>query len=267
MQFRRLVPIGLALLVFTGCQSYFPYGYGNNGAYPAMSGSYPPPGSSVPSQNSSPSNSQPGSGKYPTPVDGQKNSPSGQNGVQSQSTKGQVPKYGDPAGPPGTLGAPADEEEDSINRGSSSRENSARHADESEDESEVSLSSLDEGKFLSPTQYRAASASSDDPDMRRVASRPRPSPYMKDPNGYKWLRGVVSRDSRSNSWRITYSRDPLDNDPYGGSLALVDSSVLDTLMEDDVVYVEGDVDRSVLDRYKKPSYRATRVLPLIPKDR
>jgi len=45
-------------------------------------------------------------------------------------------------------------------------------------------------------------------------------------------RGVVTRDAKTESWRITYSRDPLDDDPYQGSLTLVDSKLLATLMDD-----------------------------------
>src|SRR5262249_37152318 len=126
-------------------------------------------------------------------------------------------------------------------------------------------SSFEDDKFLSPAPYRAASASSDDAEIGRVVSKPRPSPYSRDP-GYKWVRGVVARDARTNSWRITYSRDPLDSDPYGGSLTLVDAPLLDILMDDDIVLVEGAVDRSATDRYGKPSYRAVRVSPLKPKD-
>ena len=259
MPIRPLVPIGLALIVLTGCQSYFPYGYSNGGAYPAMTGTYVPQGSgSTSSQNPPPANLQPGTGQFPTPVNGQKSSTSGQN--RGQSDKGQVPKYNDPASPPASLGSPAaeDDDADSINRGSSSREGSGKRGDEPGDDSDLELTSVDEDKFLSPTQYRSASASSDDPDTRRVASKRPLSPYKKDPNGYAWLRGVVARDAKTNSWRITYSRDPLDSDdPYGGSLTLVDSPLLDTLMDNDVVFVRGEVDRSVLDRYRKPSYRAT----------
>jgi hypothetical protein len=36
-------------------------------------------------------------------------------------------------------------------------------------------------------------------------------------------------------------------------------------MDDDVVLAVGEVDRSILDRYGKPSYRAVRVSPLKPK--
>jgi hypothetical protein len=285
MRICRLLLSGLAFLVFVGCQSYFPNGYGNGGAYPNMSQPYVPQGSTGPSASSPRSTLQPGTGQlgagqlgtgqigtgqigtgqFPTPANGQKNSPARPNSGQSQSDKGQVPKYGDPATPPSNLGTPSsDDDDDSINRGSGGRDSSSRRAVASDDEVEVASLSDGEERFLSPTKYRPASA--DDADMGHVASRPRPSPYKKDPNGYKWLRGVVSRDAVTNSWRITYSRDPLDNDPYGGSLTLVDSPLLDKLMDDDVVYAKGDVDPSSRDRYNKPSYRATGIWPLIPKD-
>ena len=267
MPSRPLVPIGLTLIVLTGCQSYFPHGYGNSGAYPTMSGTYVPQGGGAPpSRNPPPANLQPGTGQFPTPANGQMNAPAGQN--RGQPNKGQVPQYPDPASPPASLGSPAagDDDADSINRGSSSRDSSGKRVDEASDDSDTTLSSLDEEKFMSPTQYRPAVASSDDPDTHRVASRPGPSPYKRHPR-YEWVRGVVTRDAKTNSWRITYSRDPLDSDdPYGGSLTLVDSPLLDNLMDDDIVVVSGEVDRSVLDRYGKPSYRAQSVTPLIPKD-
>jgi hypothetical protein len=264
MCIRPLVPSGLALVVFVGCQSYFPSGYGNGGAYPNMSQPYVPQGSPGAAATAPNSTLQSGAAQFPTPANGQKNLPAGQTGGSSSSGTGQVPKYGDPATPPSNLGSPdADDDDDSINRGSGKRESSSRRTVEADDDSEVAFSMGDEEKFMSPTKYRAASA--DDGDTGRVASRPRPSPYLKDPNGYKWLRGVVSRDARTNSWRITYSRDPLDDDPYGGSLTLVDSPLLDTLLDDDTVIIEGAVDRSALDRYKKPSYRATSIRRITPK--
>jgi hypothetical protein len=223
MHLRPIVPMGLALIASTGCQSYFPYGYGNTNPYPSMPGSYSSPGA-----------------------------------------KGGVPdpRFSSPGNPPTTLGAPDDDE---INRGSSKNEPPGKRIDAGDDGDE-SLSSLDEEQFASPTPYRPASATSDDVGTRRSAAKPRPSPYLKDPKGYAWLRGVVARDPKTKTWRITYSRDPLDDDPYGGTLTLVESNLLDTLMDDDVVLVKGDVDPSARDRYGKPSYRATSVWPLTPKD-
>ena len=40
-----------------------------------------------------------------------------------------------------------------------------------------------------------------------------------------------------------------------------DDELLDTLMDDDVVLVEGSIDRSALDRYGKPSYRIAKMSP------
>src|SRR5262245_22862979 len=40
MHLRPIVPMGLALIASAGCQSYFPYGYGNTNPYPPMSGTY-----------------------------------------------------------------------------------------------------------------------------------------------------------------------------------------------------------------------------------
>ncbi|MGE5193027.1 MAG: hypothetical protein ACM3U2_11035 [Deltaproteobacteria bacterium] len=268
MHLRPLVPMGLALFAATGCQSYFPYGYGNTNPYPPMSGPYSPPAVPTPSQTSPSGTSPSGSRQYPTPANGQMNLNSGSN--RGQPSGGRVPdaRTLDPGNPPTTLGAPAsgDDDTDSIRDGRSSLDGPRNRLDDAAVETDESMSSLDDQKFVSPTPFRPASASSDDAEMRRPASRQRPSPFKKDPNGYSWLRGVVSRDPKTNSWRITYSRDPLDDDPYKGSLTLVDDRVLDTLMDDDVVLVKGDVDRSVLDKYGKPSYRATTVLPLKPKD-
>jgi hypothetical protein len=253
--------MGLALIASAGCQSYFPYGYGNTNPYPPMSGTYTSPGVTTPSRSPSSGNAPSGS-QYPTPSNGQMNLNSGQN--RAQPAKGSVPdpRYSSPGSPPTTLGAPDDDE---INRGSSKNESPGKRIDAGDDGDE-SLSSLDEEKFASPTPYRPASATSDDLGAPRSAARPRPSPYLKDPRGYAWLRGVVARDPKTRTWRITYSRDPLDDDPYGGTLTLVESNLLDTLMDDDVVLLKGDVDPSARDRYGKPSYRATTVLPLQPKD-
>jgi hypothetical protein len=267
MHIRPLVPMGLALFISTGCQSYFPYGYGNNNPYPPMSGTYAPQGTTAPSGNAPPANSS-GTGQYPTPANGQMNLGTGQ--TRGQSPKGQkaVPTYPDAGAAPASLGAPASEDDDadSIRKGRSSNDGGAKRTDDSGDEPEASLSSLDDEHYLSPTPYRAASATSDDPAVRRPLSKPRSSPYKKDPAGYKWLRGVVVRDPKSKSWRITYSRNPLDNDPYGGSLTLVDDESLDTLMDDDVVVVEGRIDPSAPDKNGKPSYRVTRATPVVPKD-
>ena len=259
MQLRTLAPLGLALAL-TGCQSYFPYGYGNSSPYPAMGpGTYMPPSNTAPPAGSS--TMQPGTGQL---------SPAGSNlgnstGLRGQPTKGQnaVPRYNDPGKVPSSLGAQGSDEEalDSINRQGSQNE-SPRRMDDADEEPEQALSSVEDDQFLKPTPFRSASASSDDVDAPRPPAKFRKSPYKKDPDGYAWLRGVVVRDPESDAWRITYSRDPLDSDPYNGSITLVDDTLLDTLLDDDVVFIRGRIDRSVKDRYGKPSYRVTYVKPL-----
>ncbi len=269
MHLRPLVPMGLALLILPGCQSYFPYGYGNTSPYPGVSGTYTPPVTTSPSRSTSPGNLQDGSAQFPTPTGSRSNAPAGQN--RGQSSQGQVPdsRFSEPGRFPSNLGSPAagDDNGDSIRRGTSSHDGPTKRIDEAGEDLGDSLSSTDGEEFKSPTPYRQASASSDDPDVRRPSAKPVPSPYKKDPGGYKWLRGVVARDPKTNAWRITYSRNPLDNDPYRGSLTLIDDELLDSLMDDDVIYVEGKVDPSAPDRYGKPSYRVIKMTPpLHPKE-
>jgi hypothetical protein len=249
--------MGLALVVMTGCQSYFPNGYGNNGPYSSIpAGTYVQPGATGgrPAQ-------------YPTPAGGQTNTSPGQTGGQSSKNSKSVPDYRTPGDLPSDLGTPANEEENNaIKRGKSSGGNPGGSVDDVSDDSDVSLSSIDDDKFVSPTPYRTAAASSDDIEPRRLAAKPRPSPYKKDPDGYRWLRGTVVRDPKSKTWRITYSRNGVDGDPYGGSLTLVDDEILDTLIDDDVIVVDGAVDESVRDRFGKPCYRVQKMEPLVPKE-
>lgn len=263
MHLRLLVPVGFALFIASGCQSYFPYGYGQNGAYPALSGTYIPSGTVTPAKKQPPANLQ-GEGSS-TPQGGQlNNSAEGQTRAQSPKEQDGVPKYSDPGKSPANLGTPTaddDDEPDSIRRGQSSHDRPAKRIDDSGDESNESVSSLEGEKFVTPV-----SASDDEVAPARTSSKSRASPYKKDPNGYKWLRGVVARDPKSDAWRITYSRDSFDDDPYHGSLTLVADPMFDTLVENDVVLVEGDVVRAMPDKYGKPSYRARRVRPLQPKD-
>src|SRR5438552_14244659 len=260
MHIRPFVPMGLALFVSTGCQSYFPYGYGNAGPYPPVSqGTYSSQGSGTPSLGAPSATIQQGTGQYQTSPNGQKNMTSGQPRSQSPKNQKLVPDPRDAGGAPANLGASGSDDDgvDGIRRPASSQNGPAKRIDEGVDDSEESLSSADDERFVSPV-----SASSDDLEVRGPASKPRPSPYKKDPIGYSWLRGVVARDQKNNSWRITYSRDPLDGDQYGGSLTLVDDEILDMLIDGDVVLIQGKIDRTVVDRYGKPSYRATSVDPL-----
>src|SRR5438045_3661794 len=96
MHLRPLVPMGLALLVSPGCQSYFPYGYGNTSPYPGVSGTYTAPATTTPSRATSPGSLQNGSGQFPTPSSSRSNAPGAQN--RGPSSQGKVPdaRFSDP---------------------------------------------------------------------------------------------------------------------------------------------------------------------------
>ncbi len=266
MQFRPLVPWGLALFVSAGCQSYYPNGYGQHGPSSAF-----PSGTYVPTTTMPAGSGGTGAKAFPTPVDGQKSLQSGQNDSSDGNDSKAVPKYKTPKGAPNDLGAPANDDElDSIKRkGTSSRGSSGSStgspAGDASDELDDGVSSVDGEKFVSPVEYRGAATAADQREPRRLAAKSAPSPYKKDPNGYSWLRGVVTRDPKTGSWRLTYSRDNLDDDPYEGNLTLADDEALDVLKDGDVILVEGTVDSSFPDRFNKPSYRVDRLTSLKPK--
>src|SRR5262245_20983598 len=200
MRFRPLMPTGLALVMMTGCQSYFPYGYGNSSPYPPVTGPYPPAGSVSPGGTRSPG-SAPSGGQFPTPNNsnssGQMNLNSGTG--RAQPAKGRVPdaRFSDPGNAPTSLGAPASEdEEDSIKGGRSSLDAPGKRIEDLGDDADPEMSSADDERYVSPAPFRPASATSDDFATRRSVSKPRSSPYKKDPNGYTWLRGVVAFDPK-----------------------------------------------------------------------
>jgi hypothetical protein len=134
------------------------------------------------------------------------------------------------------------------------------------------LASVDEERFVTPVEYNEPASSVDDREPRRLQQKSLPSPFKKDPYGYRWLRGIVTRDPKSGLWRITYAREPLDDDPYQGIMTLAaDDSLpadesLDKLKNGDVILVEGDIDDGQLDRFKKPIYLVSHMQgPLKPK--
>lgn len=260
MEFRPLVPWGLALVVSAGCQSYYPNGYGHNGPYSTFPG-----GTYVPSTTMPPANSGGATRQYPTPVNGRNNLQPDAPAAGSSKT---VPKYRTPDGAPNDLGAPgSDDELNSIKkRGTSSRGKPGTAADDPTDDAGDAFSSIDDERFVSPVEYRSSAAANDARGSGRVEARSVPSPYKKDPNGYSWLRGVVARDPKSGAWQLTYSRDDGDDDPYGGTLTLLDDEALDILKDGDVILVEGGIDRSSPDRHNRPSYRVDRLTPLKPRD-
>ncbi|HEY2250240.1 MAG TPA: hypothetical protein VGH74_04230, partial [Planctomycetaceae bacterium] len=193
MHFRPFMPMGLALVIM-GCHSYFPNSYGYNGPYSSIPAGTYAPGAAYPAGGRAPATSTQGQ-QFPTPVGGQMNAGSAQPGGASTKNSKSVGEYRSPGDVPPDLGTPAsDDELNSIKRGKSGGGNPGRSVDDVADEPDEPLSSLDDEKFVSPALYRMAAASSGEGEPRRLTAKPRPSPYKKDPQGYRWLRGTVARD-------------------------------------------------------------------------
>lgn len=263
MQTRSLVLLGLALAT-SGCQSYFPHGYGSN-TYPQFApGTYGTPSTVAPAAGPPAATIQPGTGRMPPNGSNTLNSNAGSMRRQGSPAGNSVPNYRDPGTPPASLGAPAAEDDDldTIRSKGNTQNDTPRRLHGEDEEYEQSLSSIEDEQFMKPAPYREVAATTDDIEQPTAAPKFRHSPYKKDSKGYSWLRGIVSRGPENDVWRITYSRDPLDDDRYNGSLTLVDDTLLDTLEDGDVVFVRGKIDQTLPDRYGKPSYRVTEVTPL-----
>ena len=89
------------------------------------------------------------------------------------------------------------------------------------------------------------------------------SPYDRDPNGYRWLRGIVDYDPQDKVWILFYSQVPQPNDPFNGQITLADHPKLTGLRDEQVVLVEGGIDTENLDpRTGFPKYRIAKLTPL-----
>lgn len=85
-----------------------------------------------------------------------------------------------------------------------------------------------------------------------------PNPFDRDPQGYRWLRGVVDYDQVDRAWILFYSAAPETDDPLKGRVVLVDDPRLRNLRDGDVVFVEGRLDVNSRDaRSGLPKYRIT----------
>ncbi|QDT64330.1 hypothetical protein [Calycomorphotria hydatis] len=79
-----------------------------------------------------------------------------------------------------------------------------------------------------------------------------------DNKQYRWLKGVIDYDPQLKNWNIIYNVNPDNKDEYGGSLTLVDGGRLKGYRSNDIVAVQGQVDRNNgLDVLGKPVYRVT----------
>jgi hypothetical protein len=91
-------------------------------------------------------------------------------------------------------------------------------------------------------------------------------PYKYDRENFQWLRGVVDYDSEAGSWNIIYNIEPDQQDQFGGSIVLAGAAAdqFETLQNDDVILVEGEVDTERLDAFGKPMFRVARLDRLEP---
>ncbi len=252
MQTRPIVLMGLALANLAGCQSYFPNGYSNAGPYSAFpQGGYGPP----PGVVSPPTTYQPGRAPPTGQITGE--APGLKNNYAPTKGQNNVPNPREAGAPPSSLGTPANEEEETIRRnGTSSLERPPARLSGLTDESEETLAAFGDDEFVSPKQIESAGAVDDGDSISRKDRKPRRNPYKYDKRGYTWLRGTISRDAKVGGWRLRYSEDALaEDDTYGGSFMLVGDDKIETLIEDDVILVQGRIDSSVKDRNGKPMYR------------
>ncbi|MBS0265619.1 MAG: hypothetical protein JSS02_27045, partial [Planctomycetes bacterium] len=207
MDIKPVIIWGLACVALTGCQSYYPNGYGHYGPYSQF-----PTGTYIEQGNSSSGASGRG---YPTPVN-QKNSGTNRSDSGDEGDAKPVPKYNSPDGAPNSLGAPSqDDEDDGVNKrrktGSLNSSGSGGELvlSEGAERSGRSMAAIEDDGFVTPVEFRDAAPVTADREPRRLKQKSVPSPYKKDPDGYAWLRGVVTRDAKSGLWRLTYSREPL----------------------------------------------------------
>ena len=91
-------------------------------------------------------------------------------------------------------------------------------------------------------------------------------PYKYDRENFQWLRGVVDYDSEAGSWNIIYNIEPDQQDQFGGSIVLAGAAAdqFETLQNNDVILVEGEVDTKRLDAFGKPMFRVARLDRLEP---
>jgi hypothetical protein len=248
MQTRSLVMMGLALFGSAGCQSYFPNGYGGAGAYSAF-----PPGTYAPSTRGAPTN--------PTYQPSRANAPSGasmkaedplKNGDGARGQKS-VPNYKDTGTIPRNLGTPSNDDEETIRRSTSSREQPASRLDGFGDDSDEPLAAFGNDEFSAPQPIKRTAAI--DEGQPRNVRRPTRGLFQCDRDDYTYLRGIVSRDPQGKGWLLKYSDDPTDGDMYHGILKIVDHERIDLLREGDTIRVEGTIDATSKDRSSKPVYR------------
>ncbi len=116
--------------------------------------------------------------------------------------------------------------------------------------------------------YAVVNAFAEDPQpFTTTPPANKPNPYGHDAIGYRWLRGLVDFDERQKAWVLIYNPSPGPQDAYRGQITLIDNGQLQTLQNNDVVLVEGQVDPAFRDPGTgKPQFRIQKLHgPLAPK--
>ena len=120
-------------------------------------------------------------------------------------------------------------------------------------------------KFVAPPIPPVAAADTDSTSPESPVVRGQaPNPYKYDSENYRWLRGVVDYDEKSQTWNIIYDVDPDPNDEFGGSIVLSGADRFGKIKNGDVVLVNGGIDRKNLDELGKPQFRGEKLEKLVP---
>jgi len=255
MQTRSLMMMGLALVGATGCQSYFPNGYGSTGPY-FPPGAYVAPPSGQPSNPTYQSGQTFPPGRVTPPVGQMKNEAplKSEGGGATGAGQKPVPDYRDPVTTPRNLGTPKDDEEPTLRKPTSRRGSGPARLEGFPDDPGEDLSRADDEQFTPPIETASAVVIEDAAPSNRRRATPGLFRHAED---HSFLRGIVEREPQGKGWRLRYSDDPTDGDPYGGTLKLVGHKKIDGLDADDTIYVEGEIDERVKDGYGKPTYRVS----------
>ncbi|MBM80186.1 MAG: hypothetical protein CMJ78_06280 [Planctomycetaceae bacterium] len=248
-----LLCVAAAVVMLSGCYSYYPYGYGPHGFGPGMQQPGGPPAGVAPQSSAMPPasiNAQEFSAGALTPsivpprnivrppwngfpdASGNLAAP-----VPNRSANEQDGTVNKPVPEPGVLDTPG--ESTGYNDSDSGFQDIASRSDVNQGDG-----------FSEPISLQPASRSR---EIDKVARGDVPNPFAYDEQDYKWLRGVVEYDELDKTWHLMYSERP--DDEFGGDFTLVDDAKLDVLRNNDVVYVTGRIDRSETDRLGKPCYR------------
>ena len=74
---------------------------------------------------------------------------------------------------------------------------------------------------------------------------------------YRWLQGVLKKDTAEGVWYIVY--DFKQSDEFGGDLTLLNHASLQRMQDGEIVLIDGELVRGRTDQNGKPMYRVERI--------